>query len=232
MSPTLEGTGKVPICIGIIMDGNRRWAKEHGLPKLEGHRKGSETLKRIARAVRDRGIKHLSVYAFSTENWQREETEVSYLMDLLREFFRKEVETLGEENIRIRFVGQRERFTPDLQQILIEIEEKTKHNTAMTFWCCLSYGGRAEIVEAARKAAAAGKEITEESLENVLWTAEMPPPDLIIRTSGEQRLSGFLTWKSVYSELFFTDTKWPDFNEAELDRILAEFAQRERRHGT
>ena len=219
-------------CVGIILDGNRRWAKEKGLSKLEGHRAGLlEMFRNTVRFVRDRGIKHLVVYMFSTENWNREAAEVSYLMDIFRESIKKEMRELSKENVRIRFAGQRERFSADLQKAMDETERETGGNDAMTLWCCLSYGGRAEIVAASRAAAAAGEEITEETLSRHLWTAGMPDPNIIIRTSGEKRLSNFLPWQSVYSELFFTDTKWPDFSEKEFDSILAEFALRERRNG-
>ena len=221
-----------PTCVGIILDGNRRWAKEHGLPKLEGHRVGLlETLRNTVRFVQKKGIKHLVVFMFSTENWNRESAEVAYLMDLFRESMQKEMKELGKENVRIRFAGQRERFSEDLQQLMHEAEEETERNTGITLWSCLSYGGRAEIVAAARAAIASGEDLSEESLNRHLWTSSMPDPDIVIRTSGEMRLSGFLTWQSVYSELFFTDTKWPDFSEAEFDSILAEYAARERRHG-
>ncbi|MFA5998311.1 MAG: polyprenyl diphosphate synthase [Candidatus Paceibacterota bacterium] len=218
-------------CVGIILDGNRRWAKARGLSKLEGHRAGMEKLADATRFVRERGVTHLIVYAFSTENWNRDKDEVSYLMDLFHESIQKQMRKLGEEGVRIRFVGQRERFSADLQQAMHDIEKETSQNDALTLWVCLSYGGRAEIVAAARAVAGAGEEITEESLSNRLWTAGMPDPDLIIRTSGEKRLSGFLPWQSVYSELFFTDTFWPDFAREEFDAILAEFASRERRRG-
>ena len=212
------------------MDGNRRWAKAKGLSSLEGHRAGTETLKKTVRFVRDSGIKHLVVYAFSTENWSRDKDEVSYLMDLFREAIQKEISELGKENVRVRFIGQSERFSDDLQRSMDEMEKETAKNEAITLWVCLSYGGRAEIVAAARAAAARG-EVTEESLAQNLWTGDMPDPDIIIRTGGEKRLSNFLPWQSVYSELFFTDTLCPDFNREEFDSILAEFAQRERRRG-
>jgi len=220
----------VPACVGIILDGNRRWAKGRGLPKLEGHRIGLQKIKEAARFVAKRGVSHLALYMFSTENWNREATEVSYLMDLFRELVRKEIKELGEANIRVRFVGQRERFSPDLQVSMKEVEAETASNTGLTLWCCLSYGGRAEIVAAAQAAAEAGA-ITEESISEHLWASGMPDPDIIIRTSGEKRLSGFLTWQSVYSELFFIDAFWPDFSEEIFDSILAEYAERERRHG-
>lgn len=218
-------------CVGIIMDGNRRWAKAHNLPKLEGHRVGLlETLRNTVRFVRARGIKHLAAYMFSTENWNREQEEVSYLMDLFRESIKKEMDELGKEGVRIRFVGQRMRFSPDLQQAMDVAEKATVKNDVITLWCCLSYGGRAEIVAAANGASRNG-EVTEETLTQSLWTDGMPEPDIIIRTGGEKRLSGFLTWQSVYSELFFTDTLWPDFTKEEFDAILAEFSTRERRNG-
>ncbi len=222
---------QTPQCIGIILDGNRRWASEKGLPKLEGHRRGLDTLVECAKWVRDLGIPHLAVFTFSTENWQREAEEVSYLMDLFREMATKRLEELKKENVRVRFAGQLERFAPDMQESMRKLEQETAGNTGVTLWPCMSYGGRAEIVAAAAAAAKAGEEITEESLEKHMWTHEMPEPDLIIRTSGEQRLSGFLTWKAVYSELFFIDTKWPDFTKEKLDQVLAEFSSRQRRMG-
>ena len=182
------------------------------------------------RFVRDSGVKHLIVYAFSTENWNRDKDEVSYLMDLFREAIQKEMSELGKENVRVRFVGQRGRFSEDLQQSMGEIEKETEKNEAITLWVCLSYGGRAEIVAAANSAAKRDL-ITEELLAKNLWTSEMPDPDIIIRTGGEKRLSNFLLWQSAYSELFFTDTLCPDFNKEEFDAILTEFATRERRRG-
>lgn len=224
-------TGKTPVrCIGIILDGNRRWAKEHGLPQLEGHRRGFENLKNAARWVRDRSIPHLVVFAFSTENWKRSEEEVAYLMDIFRDAIRSASDELGKEGVRARFIGQRERFDADIQKGIQEAEEKTKHNTRMTMWVCLSYGSRAEIAGAA-KAAAEGGSITEESIRAHMWSAEMPDPDIIIRTSGEHRLSNFLLWQAAYSELFFIEPHWPDFSEEILDGILAEYTGRERRMG-
>jgi len=218
-------------CMGIIMDGNRRWAKARGLSKLEGHRAGTEKLKDTVRFFRSRNIKHLAVYAFSTENWNRDPAEVSYLMDLFRESIKKEMSELGKEGVRIRFAGQNGRFSTDLQRAMDEIEKETVQHDAITLWICLSYGGRAEIVEAARSVVASGEEITEETLSRNTWTAEMPDPDIVIRTGGEKRLSNFLPWQSIYSELFFSDTLWPDFTNEEFDAILAEFAARERRRG-
>ncbi len=228
--PMAEKEPKAVQCIGLILDGNRRWARERDLHTLEGHAKGFDLIKDTARWVRARNIPHMVFYGFSTENWGRAKEEVSYLMDLFRKLINETAEELHKEGVRIRFVGQRERFDQDLREGMDRIEEMTKDNTRLTVWACLSYGGRAEIVHAANRAAAEG-DITEESIQKHLWTAGMPDPDIIVRTSGEQRLSGFLTWQGVYSELFFIKSHWPDFSEATLDEILAEYAERERRHG-
>lgn len=218
-------------CIGFILDGNRRWAKERGLPSLEGHVRGFEVLKSAARWVRDRNIPHMVVYAFSTENWNRSEEEVSYLMNFFRKIINETAAELAKEGIAIRFVGQRSRFDKDIQEGMQRVEKETGENTRLTLWVCLSYGGRAEIVAAVNKAEEEGAKITEETLSTYLWTKGMPDPDIVVRTSGEHRLSGFLTWQSVYSELFFITPHWPDFSEALLDEILEGYTQRERRHG-
>lgn len=217
-------------CIGLILDGNRRWARERSLPTFEGHRQGFLKLKDAVRWIRDRKIPHVVVYAFSTENWNRSEEEVGYLMDLFRDLINKEAQELSQEGVRIKIAGQRERFAKDIQEGMARIEKESAHNARVTLWVCLSYGGRADIVQAAQNASTQGM-ITEESLSAALWTSGMPDPDIIVRTSGEQRLSGFLTWQSVYSELFFVESHWPDFSEALLDGILQEYAARERRHG-
>lgn len=221
---------KKPECIGIILDGNRRWAKERGLPTLEGHRRGAENLKTIARAVRDRGIPHLVVYAFSTENWNRPEEEVAYLMDLFRSAIRDTQSELGKEGIRVRCIGQLDRFPADVQQGILDAEKETPENAQTTLWICLSYGARAEIVAGAEAASRAGA-ITEESIRSHMWSADMPDPDIIMRTGGEQRLSNFLLWQAAYAELFFLTPHWPDFTEETLDQVLAEYGERERRHG-
>lgn len=218
-------------CIGIILDGNRRWAKEKGLPSLEGHRRGFENLKSAARWVRDRGIRHLAVFAFSTENWNRSQEEVAYLMDIFGDAIRDCGEELGRDKIRVRFAGQRDRFSAALQQGMKETEEMTRENAAMTLWVCLSYGGRAEIVAAAQAASDHEGLLTEEMLRQHMWTSEMPDPDIIIRTGGAQRISNFLLWQAAYSELFFIETHWPDFSEKTLDGVLSEYAERERRMG-
>jgi undecaprenyl diphosphate synthase len=221
----------LPQCVGIILDGNRRWAKSKGLPKLEGHRKGFERLIDAARWVRDRGVPHLVVFAFSTENWNREAEEVSYLMDLLREMAKKQLRELEKEGVRLRFIGTRERLAPDIRDAIEEAETASANNSRLTLWVCLSYGARAEIVAAAEALRRAGTPITEETLRSHLWSAEMPDPDIIIRTSGEKRLSNFLLWQAAYSELFFVESHWPDFSEEMLDGVLRDYAERERRHG-
>jgi undecaprenyl diphosphate synthase len=222
---------KIPQCVGIILDGNRRWAKEQGLPAFEGHRRGMDNVEHITLAARDLGVRHLAVYAFSTENWKRTTEEVSYLMKIFEEMAKKSMARLAEENVAVRFVGQRERFSESLRAAMDEAEKKSPQDPALTLWVCLSYGGRAEIVDAARALAARGQEITEESLAKNLWTAPMPDPDMIIRTSGEHRTSNFLIWQSVYSELFFPKVYWPEFSKSDLESILKEYAARERRLG-
>ncbi len=218
-------------CVGIILDGNRRWAKAKGLPTLEGHRRGFENLKSAARWVRDRGIPHMVVFAFSTENWNRTEAEVSSLMDIFRDAIRDSGNELAKEGIRVRFVGQRERFSQDIQDGMNEVEKNATHETQLTLWICLSYGARAEITAAARTLQKLGKEITEEELGTHLWTEGMPDPDIVIRTGGAQRLSNFLLWQSAYSEPFFRDALWPDFTEQDLDSVLSEYASRQRNFG-
>lgn len=221
-----------PKAVGFILDGNRRWAREHGLPTLEGHRRGIGKVKDIVEWASDAGVAHTIVYAFSTENWNRSEEEVAYLMDLFEEFCVSWTKDIKERGGRVRFVGQRGRFRSSLQEKMVHAEEETKNGTEGTLWVCLSYGGRTEILAGLNTLLKEGaKEVVEETFRKVLWSADMPDPDLIIRTGGEKRLSGFLTWQSVYSELFFTDTKLPAFTKEEFLSILAEFGERSRRHG-
>lgn len=223
-------------CIGFIMDGNRRWATKQGKPTLEGHKKGAETFTEIAKAVRDRGIPHAVFFAFSTENWNRSKEEVAYLMELFHDALddaEKKLNDEKEKKVRLRIVGRREDFAPDLQERMTALEMKSDEFTDVhtTIWVALSYGGRAEIVDAVNKAVAAGEEVTEATFNDLLWTAQMPNPDIIVRTSGEKRISNFMTWKSVYSELFFTDTLWPAFSPAELDSVLEDYQNRHRNNG-
>ncbi len=222
-----------PQCIGIIMDGNRRWAKKQGLPAYAGHTNGYKKLKEVLSWTEAAGVRNLIVYAFSTENWNRSAEEVSYLMDIFRHALKDDLEEISGKHIQVRFFGTRERFSADMQKMMDGVEEKTKNNGGFTLGIALSYGGRAEILSAAKKMCAekAGESATEKDFETYLWSAGMPDPDIIIRPGGEKRLSGFLTWQSVYSELFFTDTLWPDFSKEEFDSVLNEFAARERRRG-
>jgi len=226
--------------IGIIMDGNRRFAKARGLPSFEGHRQGYETLKKLAdefpRLKKTYGLEYITLYAFSTENWNRSKEEVEFLMQLFAGALREMIDSLTkgipeEKQVRLRIAGQRERFSPELRALIEEVEEKTKEFKAGTLCIALSYGGRAEILHAAKAVTESGMEMTEENFGKYLWTEGIPDPDLIIRTSGEERLSGFLPWQSVYSELFFTETLWPDFTVSELETIFAEYDARDRRIG-
>lgn len=220
-----------PTCLGFIMDGNRRWAKEQNVPTLEGHRRGLEVFLDVVRWTRDAHISHAVFYAFSTENWKRTESEVAYLMTLFSELLTKMTEQLNEEGVRVRIVGRREDFSSELQIHMSQLEEKSSPYTGTTIWIALSYGGRAEIVSAVNAAIEKRSIVTEETFEQLLWTAHMPDPDMIIRTSGEERLSNFLTWKSAYSEFYFIGKHWPALTKNDFDDILAEYAKRERRHG-
>ena len=220
------------------MDGNRRWAKNQGLLPLLGHRAGSESLKKIVRVGNDLGIQHMIFYTFSTENWNRTDEEVSYLMNLIGEFAEKEFEAFHKEGGVLHFVGEMSRFSPKLQTLFADLEEKSKNNTGTHVYFALNYGGRAEILSVVKKIVTENSQnkiqpenITEEYFAKHLQTGDMPDPDIIIRTSGEMRLSGFLPWQGVYSELFFTKTLWPDFSKEEFLKILEEFNDRERRMG-
>lgn len=220
--------------LAIIMDGNRRWAKENGLPSFEGHRRGYDKMKEVGDWCLARGIKYFTVYAFSAENWKRAKEEVNFLMDLLYVGLTKEVPVFMEKGIRLKIIGMRDGLPEKLQKAIIEAEEATAQNTKSTLNIAINYGGRLEIVEAMKKIAAkniAPEEITEDTISSQIWTAGEPDPDLIIRTSGEQRLSGFLTWQSVYSELYFCQNHWPAFTEKNLDEAIAEFDCRQRRFG-
>lgn len=218
-------------CLGFIMDGNRRWAKEQGLSTLEGHQHGHEVFKECVEWVRAAGIPHAVFYAFSTENWQRSEEEVAYLMQLFKQVLKDLLQKATEKQVRVRIIGRRDDFAPDLQVLMREVEEQTAQYTATTIWVALSYGGRAEIVEAVNEVVRQGKEVSEAEFAQLLWSADLPDPDLIVRTSGEQRLSNFMTWQSVYSELLFLDKHWPALTQDDFDGILAEYEQRERRKG-
>lgn len=219
-------------CVGIIMDGNRRWARENSVPAYEGHSEGYKKLKEVMGWAREANISHVVIYAFSTENWQRSEEEVNYLMQIFRFVLKNEIKKMVDNGVRVRFVGDVMRFPDDIRNRIKDIETQTATAHDITLHLAMSYGGRAEIVAGINKLLGEGATaLTEESFAEKLWTRDMPDPDLIIRTGGEKRLSNFLPWQSVYSELFFTDTKWPAFTKEEFDAILAEFSTRERRRG-
>lgn len=228
LAPTAAG----PACIGIILDGNRRWAKAHSRPVFDGHSEGHKKLEEVIRWAKEAGVPNVVAYAFSAENWHRPEDEVGYLMKLFRSVLENEMEKMQKERVRVRFIGDRSKFDGDMQKMMEKMETHTAVDYDITLHLAMSYGGRAEIVAAAK--ALIGEEATEISeaaFAHNLWSYPMPDPDLIIRTGGEKRLSGFLPWQSVYSELFFSDTLWPDFSREEFDAILAQYATRERRHG-
>lgn len=220
-----------PHCIGFIMDGNRRWAEAQGKNRLEGHTAGFETFKEVVRWVRDAGIAHAVFYAFSTENWKRSEVEVSTLLQLFEAALQDEASVLGEAGVRVRFVGQRQDFSPALQSLMATLEARSAAYEGTTIWVALSYGGRAELVAAVNAAVKRGEAVDETGFRALLWTGEVPDIDLLIRTSGEQRISNFLPWQLSYSELAFTPTYWPAFTKDEFDRMLEEYAARHRRHG-
>ena len=220
--------------LGIIIDGNRRWARARNLPTLAGHRRGYQNIKTIANYAFKQGVEILTIYAFSTENWQREKKEVEYLMKLFKILIVRELKTLMKNGVKINFFGRRTDFDRELQIGMKRVELETKNNTRGILNICLSYGGRDEIVRAVKKIVnkkIAVSEISEDLITANLDSAGLPDPDLIIRTSGEQRLSGFLTWQSAYSELLFVDHHWPEFSKKDFDEALANFANRHRRFG-
>lgn len=213
------------------MDGNGRWASKRLLPRLAGHRQGMESLRRCIRACLDRGIGVLTVFAFSSENWNRPADEVSGLMELLATALAKEVPHLLKDGVRLHFVGERSGLSDKVRSGLDAAEAATAGNRRMVLNVCFNYGGRWDIAQAAARLAAQGLDITETSLHQAMAMAHVPDPDLLIRTGAEQRLSNFLLWQAAYAELFFSDKLWPEFDEAELDRALADYARRERRFG-
>jgi undecaprenyl diphosphate synthase len=228
----------IPRHIAIIMDGNGRWAKKRSLNRIRGHREGSESVRDIVRACREIGIEVLTLYAFSTENWQRPRQEISALMSLLKDFLKSELVEMMENGIRLNAIGQIERFPGDVVEVLHDVMDMTRENRGMILNLALSYGGREEVVAAARKIATevqAGRlqpeGITKEVFSNYLYTHGMPEPDLLIRTSGEMRISNFLLWQIAYTEIYVSDTLWPDFRREELIQILHDYQKRERRFG-
>ena len=237
-SPVDLDTTNLPAHLAIIMDGNGRWAKKRLLNRINGHEKGSDTVRSVVRTCREIGISYLTLYAFSTENWQRPKTEVEALMTLLKRFLHSEQKELVERNIRLRVIGQLDRLPVSVQDALQQTMSATKENTAMTLILALSYGGRAEIVRMVQEVVKQVKNgeidsnaITADLIADHLYTRDIPDPDLLIRTSGEMRISNFLLWQIAYTEIFVTPTLWPDFGRGELLEILKEYQGRERRYG-
>jgi undecaprenyl diphosphate synthase len=228
-----------PVHVAVVMDGNGRWAKARGLPRIAGHRGGAEAVRRAVKAAAELGVRYLTLFGFSSENWKRPEQEVSDLMGLLRHYLRGEIAELHRNGVRLRVIGDRARLAPDIIRLIENGEEMTRLNAKLTLVVALSYGGRADIAHSARQLAKAAKDgtldpeqIDETMVTANLWTDGIPDPDLVIRTSGEKRLSNFLLWQSAYAELIFLDTLWPDFTKRELEDAIAEFQRRERRYGT
>lgn len=228
----------VPEHIAIILDGNGRWAKKRGMPRGYGHIKGCENLEKICDIVRDMGVKYLTVYAFSTENWKRSREEIDGLMKLFRSYLKRCKKSAKKNNMRVKIIGDPSAFAPDIQESIRDLEEYSKDFDRIYFQIALNYGGRDELVRASRKLAQAVKDgqispegITEETLEQFLDTAGIPDPDLLIRTSGEQRLSNYLLWQLAYTEFYFTDVPWPDFDKEELEKAIAKYNERDRRYG-
>jgi len=233
-APDLTGVAETPRSIAIIMDGNGRWAERRGLPVAEGHRAGTRALRRTVEAAIDLGVESLVVYAFSTENWARPVDEVADLMAIFGETIERELPDLAAQGVRTRFVGRRDRAPDSLRGQMERLERETASNRRLSLWIAFDYGGRAELVEAARRLVADGVEagaVDDGALEARLYEPELPDPDLVIRTSGEQRLSNFLLWQSAYSELVFVDDLWPDFGPDQLRAAIADYTGRRRRFG-
>lgn len=228
---SLKAPQRLPRHVAIVMDGNGRWAQKRFLPRVAGHRQGVEALRRTVQACIDRGISVLTVFAFSSENWNRPADEVSGLMDLLAMALGREVPKLHDNGVQLHFPGDRSVLSPRVQQSLAEAQALTADNRRLVLNVCFNYGGRWDIAQAARQLVAQGREITEQALSETTALAHVGDPDLLIRTGGEMRISNFLLWQSAYTELFFTPCLWPDFDGAELDRALADYAGRERRFG-
>jgi undecaprenyl diphosphate synthase len=237
---SLDGTSgfEIPRHVAIIMDGNGRWAAARGFPRAEGHRRGVEALRRTVRTAGEIGIGILTIFAFSSENWSRPQSEIRDLLGLLRLFIRHDLADLHRNNVKVRIIGDRDSLDGDVRSLLDEAEEKTQGNDGLTLVVAFNYGARQEIARAARRLAeeaVAGRiattDITAERLSDFMDAPDLPDPDLIIRTSGEQRLSNFLLWQSAYSELVFVPTFWPDFDRAALEQAISEYARRERRFG-
>ena len=223
--------GRLPRHIAIIMDGNGRWAKKRGLPRTAGHKVGAEVFRDIATYCQELGLEYLTIYAFSTENWKRPKDEVDTLMSLLEQYLQEAIDTMERDHIRLKILGDTTALSPKLQQMIAETNAISTHYQGFQANICLNYGGRAEILRAARLCAESGEEWTEENFSNHLWSAGIPDPELIIRPSGELRLSNFLLWQCAYSEFYFCDTLWPDFKRHDLDKAIIDFQGRDRRFG-
>jgi len=220
--------------VAIIMDGNGRWARRRGLPTAAGHRAGTRAVRRTVEAAIDVGVETLAVFAFSTENWQRPQEEVDLLMEIFAETIERELPDLVRQGVRVRFIGRRDRAPEEILERMDALEEETRHNERLNLWIAFDYGGRDELVQAARRLVESGidsREVDENALAAQLYAPELPDPDLLIRTSGEQRISNFLLWQLAYTELVFTDTLWPDFGPADLNEALTQYASRQRRFG-
>jgi undecaprenyl diphosphate synthase len=240
MSGTKDSSAPAPPAhVAIIMDGNGRWAKARGLPRIAGHRRGAESVRRTVTAAAELGISYLTLFGFSSENWKRPSGEIDELMALLRVYLRGEIADLHKNGVRVTIIGDRTRLAPDIVTLIANAEALTRNNTRLTLIVALSYGGRHDIVQAAQRLAAevaAGRltpdAIDETRFADYLFTAGIPDPDLLIRTSGEQRISNFLLWQTAYTELVFVDTLWPDFGASDLEKAVREFHGRDRRYGT
>lgn len=236
--PTDLDKNRLPYHVAVIMDGNGRWAKKHGLPRIKGHQKGVDSLKDLLRCCDDWGVSALTAYAFSTENWGRPITEVEFLMTLFERVLRRELAQLMAENVRIRFVGNLKALPDSLQTEIDYSMEETKNNDGIQFTVATNYGGRQEIIQACQAIASQvekgvlhSEDINEELFEKYIYTSGIPHPDLLIRTSGEMRISNFLLWQMAYAEIYVTETLWPDFNRAEFHQALLNFQKRDRRFG-
>ena len=234
MGKTLKLPVNIPVHVAIIMDGNGRWAKKRGLPRFFGHRKGVDSVRKIVRASAEFGIKYLTLYVFSSENWERPQSEINKLMKLLEQLLIKEEPELNKNNVRVRAIGQIERLPQKVQDSLNYMINKTKDNTGLVLVLALSYGGRNEIINAIKKIAREKKDfavLTTEEFRNYLYDSLLPDPDLLIRTAGEMRISNYLLWQSAYTEFYFTDVLWPDFDKKELLAAIEDYSQRKRRFG-
>jgi undecaprenyl diphosphate synthase len=236
--PSAGGGGALPTHVAIIMDGNGRWARARGLPRVAGHRRGAESVRRAIMAAAELGIRYLTLFGFSSENWKRPTAEVDDLMGLLRHYLRGEIADLHKNGVRLRVIGDRTKLAPDIVTLIDNAEAMTRDNRGLTLIVALSYGSRAELAAAARAIAQSVRDgrlsvdaIDEALVERFLTTAGIPDPDLLIRTSGEKRLSNFLLWQSAYTELVFMDTLWPDFTRQDFEEAIREFQRRERRYG-